>query len=112
MTTHYLIIGNKKVPYVLTPATQKNEYGEWITHVKCEMADIDQDFLSEDIPNLLVDLPKLIEAEEEYQKTLRQRSVIRFRVSEQDKQNIELNAKKRGFNSVSAFLRAVALEDS
>ncbi len=107
---NYFVFRNRRYAYSISQPFE--ESGEKMVHFTCPKIGIDQDFLAEDIPALILDLPNLAEAEEEYQKTLRQRSVIRFRVSEQDKQNIELNAKKRGFNSVSAFLRAVALEDS
>ena len=68
---------------------------------------IDQEFLSEDIAGVLLDLPNLILAEQEYKNT--HSDIIRFRVSTDDKKKIEKRAVAHGFDSISEYLRAVAL---
>ena len=96
-----LTVNNKKCSYTLKQASEET------THVKCEDANIDQEFLNEDIPNLLMDLPNLITAEKEHSET--QNKVIRFRVTAEDKKKIEKNAAKEGYSSVSNFIRDLSL---
>jgi len=98
---HCLTIGNKKYFYNLK-AAQKNT-----TFVSCKEANIAQEFLNEDIPELLNDLPSLIIAEKEYKEN--QSETIRFRVSPEDKKEIEKRAIKKGYSSISGFLRDLAL---
>ncbi len=96
-----ITIQNKKYTYSLTQ--KKND----IVHVVCESAKIDQEFLSADVASLLIDLPNLILAEKEYQQA--QSDVVRFRVSPDDKSRIEEKAIQAGFDSVSDYLRHLAL---
>lgn len=98
---HFITINNKKCFYTLK-TTNKNQ-----TFVECKAANISQEFLNEDIPNLLVDLPNLILAEKDYKK--QQSEMIRFRVSPNDKKLIEKKALQKGYLSVSGFLRDLAL---
>lgn len=98
---HFITIGNKKYFYILEP-TKKGS-----TLVKCEAANIQQEFLNEDVPELLNDLPNLILAEKEYKK--QQSELIRFRISPEDKKQIEKIAVKKGYASVSGYLRDLAL---
>lgn len=96
-----ITVQNKKYNYTLK---KKNKD---LVRVVCEAAKIDQDFLSEDVSNLLLDLPNLILAEKEYDA--KQKEVVRFRVSADDKNKIEQKAIKAGFDSVSDYLRHLAL---
>ena len=98
---HYVLLGNKKYNYSLKRHSKSS------TWVKCDAANIDQEFLNEDIPGLLLDLGELILAEKEYKKS--QNEVIRFRVSTDDKKKIEKAANKNGYSSVSSFLRDLSL---
>ena len=100
---HFVTIGNKKYPYKLRKIDSKK------TFVECEEANISQEFLNEDIPALLIDLPNLILAEKEYKN--KQNEVIRFRISTEDKKLIENIAIKKGYSSVSGFLRDLALKN-
>jgi uncharacterized protein (DUF1778 family) len=100
-TKHSVTINNKKHTYALRPASKET------TRVICEAANIDQEFLNEDVPELLNDLANLILAEKDYSKT--QSEVIRFRVTVNDKKLIEKNAAKKGYDSVSSYLKAVSL---
>lgn len=99
---HFVTVGNTKYFYTIKPGKKG------VTSVKCEAANIAQEFLNEDIPELLNDLPKLILAEKDYKKS--QNEVIRFRVSSEDKEKIEKKAVKKGYSSVSGFLRDLALK--
>ena len=57
---HILKMGRKSYKYSITPINRKEIYFE------CEAAGIAQEFLAEDIPNLLVELPDLILSEIEF----------------------------------------------
>ena len=94
-------LNNKKYPCLLTPS------GKSTTHVECKAAHIDQDFLSQDVADLLIDLPNLVLAEQEHKP--KQSEVIRFRVSSEDRIVIEKRAAKEGYGSISGFLRDLAL---
>lgn len=96
-----ITVNNKKYSYSLEQ--RKNN----LVFVECKPANIAQEFLAADVPNLLIDLPNLIIAEKEYIKN--QSDVIRFRVSPADKSIIEKKAVKEGFHSLSDYLRHLAL---
>lgn len=98
---HHLTLNNKKYAYQLFRASEET------TRVVCEAANIDQEFLNEDVVALLKDLPDLIQAEKKYREN--QDVVIRFRVTVNDKQKIEKESVKKGYNSVSNYLRDLAL---
>jgi len=103
----------KKIKYSTTINNKKYEYSlrrinKNITHLKCDAANIDQEFLNEDVPGVLIDLPNLILAEEDYNK--KQDTVIRFRVNMRDKHIIKEKAMQSGYNDVSSFLRSLVLE--
>lgn len=102
MTTHIIKVGNKKYPYYLeaVPKTKR-------VKVKCEAAKIDQEFLKEDIGNLLMDLPEMILEEIDFEE--KQDQTIRFRVSSTDKKKIMQNAVKHGYNNISGYLRDIGL---
>ncbi len=76
-------------------------------HFIAKDARIDQEFLAEDLSLVILDLPNLIIAEQEYGK--RQSDVIRFRVSDADKARIEKRAIEKGYDSVSKYVRDLAL---
>ena len=99
----YLLINNKKYFFTLSELSPKT------TLVICEAANINQEFLNEDVPPLLNDLPHLILAEKKHKKAHDQ--IIRFRVKPDDKKQIEQLALKNGYSSVSQFLRDLALKN-
>lgn len=101
---HYITIGNKKHEYILESISDST------TKLICEDANINQEFPNEDIPEILQDLANLIIAEKEYSKT--QSETIRFRVTPEDKKQIELAAIKNGYQSISSFLRDISLTKS
>jgi hypothetical protein len=99
--TAEITIQNKKYPYSLEEKKKDTVF------VVCEAANIAQDFLKEDIGDLLIDLPNLIIAEKEYDKN--QSNVVRFRISSEDKHKIEKRAIEEGYDSVSEYMRDLAL---
>lgn len=96
-----ITVNNKKYNYTLT---KKNKN---IVRIVCEAAKIDQDFLAEDVTDLIFDLPALIIAEQEYQQN--QSTQIQFRISPEDKAKVNKKAEAAGFKSVSEYLRYLAL---
>ena len=101
-TTGVVTVQNKKYPYTITKRKDN------IVYIECVAAKVAQEFLAEDVADLLIDLPNLIVAEREYQE--RQSDVLRFRVTAQDKQKIEKRAVAEGYASVSEYLRQLALK--
>jgi len=101
---HFITINNKKSYYTVRLETDETCF------VECVDANISQEFLNEDLPALLSDLPSLIIAEKKYKK--QESEVIRFRVSSDDKKNIERNAVKNGYSSVSEYLRDLSLSNA
>ena len=99
--TSSTIVNNKKCNYSL------EKKGKDTIFVECKDANIAQEFLAEDVAVLLIDLPNLIIAEKEHSK--KQTEVVRFRISSTDRSKIEKKAVKEGFESVSDYMRFLAL---
>lgn len=100
-TKSTITVKNKMYPYTL----EKTASG--VVHLVSKDARIDQEFLSEDVSEIILDLPNLIIAEQEYER--KQSDVIRFRVSGVDKARIEKKAMEKGYDSVSGYVRDLAL---
>ncbi len=100
-TKHSITVKNRRYTYTLEPKRGGT------THIVCKSAKIDQDFLNEDVPALLADLPELIIAEQEHKKE--KSAVVQFRLKPEEKKGLEKEAIKKGFSNVSAYLRALAL---
>ncbi len=100
--TSTITVQNKKYEYTLKSTKEKG-----VIRFVCKGTNIDQDFLAEDIPALILDLPALIIAERAYQDN--QTEVVHFRISSEDKKKIEKKAPASGFDTVSDYLRARAL---
>lgn len=101
-TNATVTVKNKQYPYIL------ERKGAGLVRMMCKAANINQEFLAEDVSELILDLRALIIAEQEHEGA--QDTVIRFRVSARDKQRIEKNAVAKGYDSVSKYLRDVATE--
>ena len=98
----FFTIGNKKYSYTIKPVNKKE------THLRCEAAKISQNFPNEDISGLLLDLGNLVIADKEYMK--KKNHIIRFRINSEDKNSIEKRAFKKGYSSISGYLRELALK--
>ena len=101
--TSTITVQNKKYTYAIKPSDSEKGAIRFV----CKAGNIDQDFLAEDIPALIIDLPNLIVAERKYQTS--QSEVVRFRLSAEDKKKITKKAVASGFDSVSDYLRSLAL---
>ncbi|HEC30690.1 MAG TPA: hypothetical protein ENI66_01595 [Candidatus Yonathbacteria bacterium] len=100
-TVANITVNNKKYTYSIEAKK------EGVIFVECKDANIAQEFLAEDVANLLIDLPSLIIAEKEHNNN--QSEVIRFRISPTDKSKIEEKAVKEGYESISDYMRHIAL---
>ena len=101
-TKSSITIKNKIYPYTLERTTTG------VIRLVSKDAKIAQEFLAEDLSEIILDLPNLILAEQEY---VRKRSdVIRFRVSGTDKARIEKKAIEKGYDSVSGYVRDLVLK--
>lgn len=96
-----ITVKNKIYPYTLERTAKGT------IHLVAKDARIDQQFLPEDLSEIILDLPSLIIAEQEHIK--KQSDVIRFRVSSKDKAKIEKKAIEHGYDSVSGYVRDLAL---
>ena len=94
-------VKNRKYPYTLERTRAGN------IRIVAQAAGLDQEFLPEDVSELLLDLPNLILAERAHREN--RSEVIRFRVSGKDKKRIEKRAIAEGYGSVSQYVRASAL---
>ena len=99
---HTITVNNKKYNYTITPINKKE------IHFRCPVAKINQEFLAEDIPQLLIDLPEIILSSLSFQ-VKQKAAIIRFRISATEKTQIQHNAIKAGYSTISAYLRSLAL---
>ena len=99
---NYIDVKWKKYPYFIEKIDNN------ISKIICKDANINQEFLNEDLVNLLNDLPNLIVAEQKYKE--KQDSIIRFRISWIEKIKLQQKAKKSWYNNISAFIRNKVLD--
>ncbi len=100
---HYIIIGNRRHGYTLRPARS-------VTTLICRSANIEARFPNDEIPRILSELPKIIGQQSLESDSEAQNEVLRFRVSQREKEEIEDNATEAGYEYVSAYLRDIALK--
>jgi len=100
---HYIIIGDRRFGYTIRPAGN-------VTAIVCRDANINQQVPHGELPHLLTQLPRILEAQLQLLQEAAQTQVLRFRVSESEKAEIEHHANEKGYESVSAYLRDVALQ--
>tara|TARA_B100000745_G_scaffold292473_1_gene233346 strand:+ start:4667 stop:4999 length:333 start_codon:yes stop_codon:yes gene_type:complete len=99
---HYIIIGNQRHGYTLHPAQK-------VTHLICRSANIEARFPNDEIPRILAELPSLIAEQRALIAHAQQNQVIRFRVSADERALIEQKVRDHGYDTISAYLRDVAL---
>jgi len=98
---HSIKVGNKRYAYTITPLNKKE------VHFECKGADISQRYAVEDVAGLLLELPEIIQIIHDFKKEYT--SMLRLRVSPEEKRQIQQNAIKNGYSSVSSFIRDLAL---
>lgn len=99
-TTQYFVLGRTRYEYTL------EKVDDQVIHFKCEKLGMDEDFLLEDLPNLIMDLPNIANNLKSYEKN---KVTVKFRVSPSEKQRIIENATKKGYQNTSDFVRECAL---
>ena len=100
---HFIIINNQRHGYTLHPARK-------VTTLVCKSAGIEARFPNDEIPRILAELPRIIQEQFRSLEGAPQTEVLRFRVSEEEKEQIAHNAIDAGYTSMSAYLRDVALK--
>lgn len=96
---HFVIINKKKYEYQLEKIT------EGVTYLKCKAARIDRAYSNEDLPEVLMGLPKLIKEPKKGMSEL-----INFRVTEEERKLIEELADEKAL-SVSEYIREMTISD-
>jgi len=99
---HYIIIGRERYGYTIKPARQ-------VTYLVCRSANIEGHFPNDEVPRVLAKLPALIAEHRNLLESKQQTEVVRFRVSKEERARIEENAFREGYETISAYLRDVAL---
>ncbi len=98
---HVIVIGKKKYNYELQPARR-------FTLLVIRELGLEEKIPNEKLPEILLKLPEIILSAKE-EESSKQTEVMRFRVSPEEKAEIERLAYENGFDSVSAYIRATAL---
>ncbi len=98
--------GTKKFPLIITDDWKLIDNTK-IVHILCEAANIDQNYPKEDITLLLEDIKELIEIEQTKKKT----SNLNIRIKPAQKIQIEKNARKKWYKSVSKYMLDLALSN-
>jgi predicted RNA-binding protein len=83
---NYIEVNNKKYSYFIEPINDE------ISKIICKSAKIEQEFLNEDLVQLLKDLPNLIISEQQYKD--KKENIVRFRVSSIEKVLLQKKAKE------------------
>lgn len=104
--TLYIAVGTKKYPLIITNTwTIDPDDGE-IVRIYCKEANLDQDYLKSDLPNLLEDIGSMIQEEMARKKD----DNINMRVKAQQKALLQQYAFEAGYRSLSEYLLARGLE--
>lgn len=94
---NYTEVGNKRYAYTIT------KIDDSVSRIVCKDAKLDQEFLNEDIVELLSDIPNLIKAEQKHLD--KQDSIIRFRVSSSEKAAIQKIVKEKWYKTTTEFIK-------
>lgn len=97
-------IGSRRYKYKLGKPFSSN--GEKLMPFSCSALGIEQDFLVEDIPELILDLPNIAQNLKENKQ---QGTYIRLRIKDSEKKLIEKKAVAAG-KTTSAYIRETALK--
>ena len=107
-TTGFVKVKGQLCEYSFEPDKKEPE----LLIFKCPEASIVQYYPREDIASLLEDLPEIILMSRAARKEQSGEERVVFRVSSEEKRQIESNASRGGFSSISAFARSRLLEPS
>jgi hypothetical protein len=101
-------LSSKKYACTIEPASASVQEAN-VSLVSCEMAGLkNQEFANVDIPELIADLPNIIDAVQNHRKKSKI-GLLQIRISEQDRRKIEKQARDVG-QTVSTYLRSRVLD--
>ncbi|MDH3324407.1 MAG: hypothetical protein OEL89_02115 [Candidatus Peregrinibacteria bacterium] len=103
MITNTFTIGSRKYEYTL--GKPFHEDGVKLMHFSCPKLEIDQDFLVEDVPELILDLPNIAY---NLKQSSKQNTFLRVRIKMEEKMVIEKKAMKEG-KTMSVYIREKVL---
>ena len=103
--TIYIEVGTKKYPLVISSCIDKEDIEDWFIHVICEEAELDQEYLREDLHLLIEDLPDMIQHFQRKRKI----ASITIRIEPDERMKIEKLAAKKWYNNISSYIRDKAL---
>lgn len=101
--TIWIEVWTKKYPLYITNTDYVDPTDGALIAVECDAAWIDQEYLASDLHILIDDLPTMIMEEQKHIASNR----VNFRLSSEEKIQIEQNAQKYGFKTVSQFLKTL-----
>lgn len=99
-TSQYFVLGRTRYEYTLEKISDE------VIHFTCEKLGMDEEFLQEDVANLIMDLPNIANNLKNYEKN---KVTVKFRVTPVEKQRILENATQKGYKNTSDFVRELAL---
>lgn len=99
--TFYIPVGMKKYPLIIRDTGKTDPDDGAIMHITCEVINLDQEYLKEDLPLLFMDIQEMI-ASELAQKA---DAHLHIRLKNSEKQLIEEKAYKEGYRSISQFVK-------
>ena len=107
MTTRQQIIyieyGTKKYPLIISQNTDKDfEDDEWVIHVRCDAANLNQIYCEEDLMGLIENLPDYIKDAQEIGK---REDLLKVKLTPKEKGELELLAKENWYKNLSSYVR-------
>lgn len=103
--TFYIPVWTKKYPLIIQETGEIDPKDWEIVHIICDIIHLDQDYLKNDLPFLLMDITGLIEDE----ISQKNQENLHIRLKPSEKRLIEKNAQNAGFHSLSDFVKARCL---
>lgn len=98
--TIYIPVGHKKVPLTYKPDPNY----DWAIIVDCDAAWLHQWFLMDDLWWLIENIPHMVE-----KCKAKKESFVKIRVTSEEKERLSELSAQKWYNSISAYMRAVAL---
>jgi hypothetical protein len=101
----YIEYWTKKYPLIITQIDDPDE--EWVIHIRCDAANLNQHSYMEDLWEFIENLPNRIA---DVQMVKKREDFIKIRMTPREKWQLELLAKQNWYRTVSAYVRAKTLQ--
>jgi len=98
----YIPVGTKKYPLIVEKTGKIDSNDGEIFSIRCDILNLNQEYLKSDLPVLFMDIADMIEYEIEQKAT----STIHIRLKPNEKLLIEKRTQKQGYNSLTDFVKA------